>query len=124
MLKEAMEIYSQIMEPVNEYVMNTMLSLMLHSKQSDQVTKLWQEMPRVVTESSNPQITFSLILKCIACSKKDVEPLMAPLFDTLMWIKDHPQHLVMSKEEYSTLICRVIRRFSVNLYSLQEIHSL
>ena len=128
MLADALSIYGDIMEPPNSYVMNTMLSLMLHSKQSHEVVKLWQDLPRTLTESESPHSTFALMLKCFACSKsEDVDALLLPLLDTLEWIKrlqGGQQRLAMSQQEYSRLICRVISRFNVDRGTLRRIHSL
>ena len=56
----------------------------------------------MIAERKSPQSTLSLIRKCFACSKKEITPLLLPLLDTLLRIKDYHRYLVVFQQKYSS----------------------
>ena len=47
-IQKAFEIYSQINEPINHFVLNTMISLCLHFNQPDKIILLWDDIVQTI----------------------------------------------------------------------------
>eukprot|EP01083_Nonionella_stella_P074791 203004_1 len=117
----AIQIYNQIVEHKNEYVINTMLSLCLFTKQPHQIAKLWNDIHSLLSIHSNANISYELLLKCFLHSKDHTS--IDQIIQTLKWMQQC-NYTQLDQKVYSTLLCKIISKHNTDIHVLRTIHSL